>query len=533
MAADPHSVGGGDSRESAGLLAVAEGGKSTKSASTDAASGLGRRALQAIVVFGAIAVLGTLILWRAGAGSGGSRLPLDVGALPSVASLSADAPSYFIMLDCGSSGTRLTIFKRTGGKIAAVKLKDKIKMGALSSYVGRRHAVVNDLRSVIDRSKQYVPEESQKSTSLSMYATAGMRVLPAQDQSAIFAACRSRLSDPTFSPYHFVDARTLSGEMEAAFQYLTVNYMKSGGEFPDETLGQIEMGGASLQVAFRPKNTVLDHSWVYDINGKRETIYATSYMGFGQNLARLKTQEAAVLAAQRQQPGKQLQEATYPCFLEGYSEKVKVFEGSPQEQTVLLTGSSDFEGCSKLTKEILHTEYECDLPPCAIHGDYMTKISGKFVAISGFKFALLNLKLDLATSTPGDLRRAVKEFCGQKLSDLHGNIKYTKYECFLGSYAYNVLRALGFSDDTTDVTFAGDYSWTLGATMYEALAPVVTGFGGSPPRRRLSELPGVQSVPPMDHECYWACRSRQRCAELPAVPGAECRSACGADCMAA
>mmetsp|Transcript_19485 Transcript_19485/g.61288 ORF Transcript_19485/g.61288 Transcript_19485/m.61288 type:complete len:530 (+) Transcript_19485:56-1645(+) len=519
-----------DSREEVGLLEAAEGPRGSKSARTDTAIGLGRRALQAIAVLGVVAVLGTLALRRAGAGSSGSQLPFNASVRSSVSlSASTDAPSYYIMIDCGSSGTRLNIFKQAGGKIEEVKLKDKIKMGALASYVGRRTAVVSDLKSMIDRSKQYVPEESQKSTSLSMYATAGMRVLPAQDQSAIFAECRHRLSDSTFSPYGFVDARTLSGEMEAAFQYLTVNYMKSGGKFPAETLGQIEMGGASLQVAFQPRDNVLDHSWVYDLNGERETIYATSYMGYGQNLARLKTQEAAVLAAGRHAPN-----ATYPCFLKGYSERVKVFEGTPRERTVLLEGSSDFAGCSKLTKEILHTEYECDLPPCAIHGDYMPKASGKFVGISGFKFALLNLKLDLATATPGDLREGVRKFCGQSLSDLGGNTKYTKYECFLGAYAYSVLRALGFGDGSTDVSFAGDYSWTLGATMYEALAPAVAARSGGPlVGRRLGELPGVRSVPPMDHECYWACRSRQRCAELPAVPGAECRSACGADCMAA
>jgi len=349
--------------------------------------------------------------------------------------------------------------------------------------------------------------------------------------------------DSNFSPYRFEDARTLSGEMEAAFQYLSVNYMKSGGQtFPDDTVGQIEMGGASLQVAFHPKDDVLDNSWVYDLLGKRETIYAKSYMGYGQNLARLKTQEAAVRAARGRRLGsaRRLQENAsralcarcepYPCFLKGYKERVKVFEGMPEEQDVVLVGSGDFQACSSLTQQILNTDYDCDLEPCAVRGEYMTKVGGKFVGISGFKFALLNLGLDLDATTPGQLRTAVEKFCGKKFGDLGGNTKFLKYECFLGNYAYSMLRALGFEDDSASVSFAGDYSWTLGAVMYEAFSG--SSAGASPQRRRLLELPGVQSVPPMDHKCYWECRSRQRCTELGVAPSSQCKTSCSASCTA-
>jgi len=508
------------------------------------------KAIGAVALLAACVAAAALLSGKGSSGRLSSPFAPAVGDSSKVVFLAAATPSWRLMLDCGSSGTRLKIFKLEGSNIEDVHLEEKVGMDALTSYVGRLDDLENDLRDVIEKSKQYVPEANRAQTPLTMYATAGMRILPAEDQNAVFSQCATLLSDSSFAPYHFEDARTISGEMEAAFEYLSVNYAKSGIDFPAETTGQIEMGGASLQVAFKPQENVLDHSWAYDIMGKREMIYATSYMGYGQNVARQKAQEAAVRAEKGRhlglsrrlktnassatsQPRALVGGVPFPCFLKGYSEKAKVFEGTPEEQEVLIEGSSDFEGCSKLTQQILHTEYECDLPPCAIHGDYMTKISGKFVGISGFKFALLDLGLDLASTTPGQLRGAVQTFCGQKFADLGGNTKFTKYGCFLGSYAYSTLHAFGFADDSTNITFAGDYSWTLGAVMYEAFAPGSAPSGTSAERRRLLELPGVQSVLPLDHKCYWACRSKQRCAELPASSGSQCKQACSAGCATA
>lgn len=516
-----------------GLL---EGARGTESPNRSAT---GRSVVVAAIgVAVALVVIGTVTFLRGGVSCSTAPWQSSCIAASEVVSLAEAGPTYTIMVDCGSSGTRLKVFKKKGEKVKEVELKEKIEMDALTEYVDRLGDLDGDLKQMIKASKKYVPKARRGQTHLFMYATAGMRVLPAEDQSAVFSECREKLSDSTFSPYLFDDARTLSGEMEAAFQYLSVNYVKSKSyDFPEKTVGQIEMGGASLQVAFDPKDVVLDNSWVYELDGNRHTIYAKSYMGYGQNLARLKTQEAAVRAAQSRRlsstrrllgnrSGAVAGSVPYPCFLTGYKETVKVFEGTPEEQDATLVGSSDAQGCAELTKEILHTDYDCDLPPCAIRGEYMTKATGRFIGISGFKFALLNLGLNPDSTTPGDLLAGVQKFCGRSFADLGSNTKFTKYECFLGNFAYSMLHALGFADDSTAVSFAGDYSWTLGAVMYEAAGSHKT------TRRRLLELPGVESVPPMDHRCYWACRSRQRCAGLAAGPGRQCKRACTASCAA-
>jgi len=437
-----------------------------------------------------------------------------VSGAPSM--LAAAAPSFTIMIDSGSSGTRLKIFKQTGQQVEPVKVEGGIEMDSLASYVDRLSEIKTDLAQMIEKSKSHVPADFQAQARLFMYATAGMRALPPDDQHAVFSQCRSLLSDTGFSPYHFEDARTMSGEMEAAFSYLSVNYLKTGFAPGAEMTGQIEMGGASLQVAFMPEEDVLDNSWTYMLFGQRHLIYAKSYMGYGQNIARLKSQE---LVARRQS-------TAYPCFLKGYKEQIKVFKDTPDERTVELEGSGNATGCLELTRQLMHREYECDLKPCAIAGRYMPKVSGNFVGISGLKFALLNLKLDFKSTTPGQLRTAVEEFCGQDFSQLGGETKFRKYECFLGSYVYNVLRALGFADDSTALKFSGDYGWTLGAVVYEAFAQ------GSPEARRLTDLPGVWSLPVMDHRCYWACRSMNRCAGLAPKLGHSCKQGCSSKCRA-
>ena len=88
-----------------------------------------------------------------------------------------------------------------------------------------------------------------------MLATAGMRVLPEISQAAILAEIRRRT--PLLTNFHFADNHVdvISGKEEGMYAWISANYVLNRlriGENGkrEESVGIIDMGGGSIQIAF-------------------------------------------------------------------------------------------------------------------------------------------------------------------------------------------------------------------------------------------------------------------------------------------
>merc|ERR1719291_77728 len=102
----------------------------------------------------------------------------------------------------------------------------------------------------------------------------------------------------------------------------------------------------------------------------------------------------------------------------------------------------------------------------------MPRPSGAFVGLSGFQYAASNFDLPHVGTTPQSLRARAEEFCARRESDLSGpKAKYLERACFLGLYAYRVLRALGFHDQYAGLDFSRKVVWPVGAVLYETIFP--------------------------------------------------------------
>ncbi len=210
------------------------------------------------------------------------------------------APHYALIVDAGSTGSRLHLFEYTHeAKIPLIHelFSESVKPG-LSSYAKNPQEAGPSLKKPLDdalaelRKKQINPAKVQ----LSVLATAGMRLLNADQQRAIykelFLYLRSRY------PFPIPEIKTLSGEMEGLFGWLDLNYL--AGTFNserDSTLGSIDVGGASIQLVFstldasQPQNEFKLH-----LGTQYYLVYSKSFLGLGLNEALNQVNQQALAA---------------------------------------------------------------------------------------------------------------------------------------------------------------------------------------------------------------------------------------------
>ncbi|CDI81307.1 ectonucleoside triphosphate diphosphohydrolase, putative [Eimeria acervulina] len=116
-------------------------------------------------------------------------------------------------------------------------------------------------------------------------ATAGMRALAQSRRDKIMQQVRQLLHNQTLNPFHFKGdfARVISGEEEALFGWIAVNAERNTlGAPPSETLGALDMGGSSSQIAFSPFFTsVLEDFNSIQLGNTAIRLYSHSFLGYG------------------------------------------------------------------------------------------------------------------------------------------------------------------------------------------------------------------------------------------------------------
>jgi len=387
------------------------------------------------------------------------------------------AAQYSLIIDAGSSGSRLRLFHATPDGPVALRPSptDESRFETepgLSSFVGWPEGAGPSLKGLLDVAKAYIPPLARPTSKLWVKATAGMRRLPPRDAERIFQAVEAYLREPGNCPFELVSPSILPGEQEAVFGYLGINSLLGTGE--RDSVGMLDMGGASMQVAFKPDSDVLDGEFDFYAGEHRESIYARSFIQFGLDTALHRAHE---FAASSLAPGDRT--LPFPCYLRGYSEELTI-----GGRRLNVTGTGDSDACGRLTHSLLHHEYECLLPPCAFMGVHMPRVEPgkKFYALSNFFYVPNGLGIlgwnEERAVRPADIAAATDTFCARTMNEARAGsdspMKYLRRFCFGGHYVLNVLQAMGFSDDSESVTclrkLQNDYvDWTYGAALYETL----------------------------------------------------------------
>jgi len=248
---------------------------------------------------------------------------------------------YGIVLDAGSSGTRAYIYywpSHSGNHHDLLNLKPVVQDGeplvkkvspGLSSQGENPTGSFEYLRPLLDFAAQYVPKDKHKETPLYILATAGMRLIEKQQQTEILENVKNgiKLNYQFYFPEGHLEI--ISGKQEGIYQWLAINYVlgkfkhyedqgentelvavehSSGREnliFRPRTVGALDMGGASMQVALEITSNLQlqdmsekEKSQIAEINlgclehDKEHTyrVFVTTFLGYGANEARARHQ---------------------------------------------------------------------------------------------------------------------------------------------------------------------------------------------------------------------------------------------------
>ncbi|KAJ3067190.1 Golgi apyrase [Podochytrium sp. JEL0797] len=254
--------------------------------------------------------------------------------------------NYGIVIDAGSSGSRLLIYSwkvfdhpsQSSGlpRIERSIPEDLIANGAewsksitpgLSSLYSKKLGspsqpqVSEYLSPLLQFAESLIPKHLHSTTPIYLFATAGMRLVPDPARTQILThACETVQTTYKFDTRGGCTRqfRVISGEAEGLFGWAAVNYLNGGFTSPSSqsppppspasphTFGFMDMGGASMQIAFEPVEAMkelhrndLTGVVLRDLDGREvlHQVFVSTFLGFGANEARRRYLEGMAVAA--------------------------------------------------------------------------------------------------------------------------------------------------------------------------------------------------------------------------------------------
>ncbi|AHE66831.1 multidrug DMT transporter permease [Legionella oakridgensis] len=187
------------------------------------------------------------------------------------------------IVDGGSTGSRLHIYAYDLNEVnSAVDINEvwskKIKPG-FATLDANQESINNYLNALFtDAPQQNLP--------VYFYATAGMRLLSEPKQAMYYQKLRHWFANNP--QWQLMESKTITGSEEGLFGWLAVNYQL--GALTDKSkafAGVMDMGGASVQVAFPVENTTnIDKSNLIDVDvyGRHVKLFVHSFLGLGQTV---------------------------------------------------------------------------------------------------------------------------------------------------------------------------------------------------------------------------------------------------------
>ncbi|KAJ5098289.1 hypothetical protein N7532_005290 [Penicillium argentinense] len=397
---------------------------------------------------------------------------------------------YGIVLDAGSSGTRVHVYRwlrnaaaRKGADADELKSLPEIKTKedwvkkihpGVSSFAGQPEAIGPDhLAELLEHAKKIIPKEDAKDTPIFLLATAGMRLLGNLERQLLLDQICSyaRVNTDFLLPDCEAHIQVIPGKTEGLYGWIATNYLMGTFDAPEKhdhgkghhTYGFLDMGGASAQIAFAPNATetkkhgedlTLLRLRNIDSSVQEHRVFVTSWLEFGVNEARRRFVEAL---QEQMSTGTEVQELPDPCLPSGLRTTLDG-KSVPAESTgVSLLGTGQFDECLRKTFPLLDKDAPCSDHPCLLHGTHVPAIDfdvNHFIGISEywhttheiFEMGYKDKAYDFNT-----YQERVKTFCSQDWDAIEHGIEDHKwgkkvdrqksYEvCFKASWIINMLH---------------------------------------------------------------------------------------------
>jgi len=174
-----------------------------------------------------------------------------------------EAP-YMLIIDAGSSGTRVHVYEFNGqtsklspGLVPLKALKHKPGLSACAKQGGRAACAKKHIETLLKEVSDTVFEAAMTARpKVYLLATGGLRLLKSTDTREILLGAGQGIKAAGFR--EGTEPRVASGTDEAIFDWLSVNLAGSSTILPRVTrsrnpptpIGVVDLGGASMQVAF-------------------------------------------------------------------------------------------------------------------------------------------------------------------------------------------------------------------------------------------------------------------------------------------
>ncbi|XP_009080561.1 PREDICTED: ectonucleoside triphosphate diphosphohydrolase 1 [Acanthisitta chloris] len=406
---------------------------------------------------------------------------------------------YGIVLDAGSSHTNLYVYKWSAekendtGVVHQVEVC-KVEGPGISGYSHATEKAGPSLAQCLQQAKEVIPSMQHKETPVYLGATAGMRLLRLENESAADKVLSSVEKTLRLAPFSFQGARIISGQEEGAYGWITINYLLGNFKQSDwtrrlhplkpisETSGALDLGGASTQITFVSKalySESPENHLYFRLYGKDYQVYTHSFLCYGkdqalqQKLARdLQTVENSSLLD--------------PCFHQGYQRTINLsnFFKNPctsdrRKQLpfsqLYIEGEGDYERCRRNIQKLFN-KTDCPFSSCSFNGIYLPPLQGDFGAFSAFYFVMnfLNLTSEKSPLALDKVTSTIKSFCARpwhEVKTAYHQIKekYLSEYCFSGAYILSLLEnGYEFTEKNWQkIHFLGkidssDAGWTLG-----------------------------------------------------------------------
>ncbi|MBN3295862.1 ENTP4 diphosphohydrolase, partial [Amia calva] len=445
--------------------------------------------------------------------------------------------NFGVVVDCGSSGSRVFVYywpPHNGNPHSLLDIRQmrdhnrtpvvkKIKPG-ISTLAHTPDKASDYLQPLLKFAAEHIPKKKHKETPLYILCTAGMRLLSESQQGAILKDLFTDVPlefDFLFSSSH---AEVISGKQEGVYAWIGINFVLGRFDHAEEgddavvavstgtqnqqpisrkrTVGIIDMGGASLQIAYEvpsaitfsspeqenaAKTLLAEFNLGCDVEHTQHVyrVYVTTFLGFGGNMARQRYEDFLVnrTVSRSRLTGDQTgisASSPYsdPCLPVGLEDSVQ-----RDEQTVFLRGHGDWLKCQEVVRPFLG-QPNTSASLLRVYRAPVDFHNSEFYGFSEFYYCTEDVLRIGGNYDSAKYARAARDYCATKWSTLtqrldsklyssQADISRLKYQCFKSAWMYEVLHS-GFkfpkdypSLKTAQLVYDKEVQWTLGAILFK------------------------------------------------------------------
>ncbi|XP_061166201.1 uncharacterized protein LOC133175090 [Saccostrea echinata] len=387
---------------------------------------------------------------------------------------------YGVMIDAGSSGTRVRVYswperRSTFSTFNITEVFSQKLKPPLSSFQDRLDSVPEYMHNLTSIAESKVPSHFHNRSHLYLLATAGLRFLKEEKAKNLMNTVRRVLSDRRINEFIYSErsVRILSGEEEGVFAWITANSHNgffSANKSLTKGFGVLEMGGGSTQITFLPEGPLLAHMFTLRIAGRIYNLYSHSYLNFGMNYMYRRINKYLI------HQSSQDTRINNPCALINDN-----YAYDTGDKTVTFRGSGSPSECFSIISSFLKEAHNTCYPkPCAIGSIYQPSLgSNKFYAIEAYAYvaATLNASDSSGRLDIEKLNKTAYVYCTKTLDYVVSAYKvtteYASVTCMMGLYITELFTfSYGFPVNTDRIYSVlkingKPLDWTFGAVLYE------------------------------------------------------------------